>query len=113
MSQALARIVYGIPCTYEMQARAVELGLVPPGRNRKRFDEIGFTSDYSANGDYPVWCGVVLDTIKEGDNGNLSRFKMEPTDEQHLEFTQRFTEIPKELQSMSGDPSVLVMWASS
>ena len=116
MSQAIGNIVYGIPCTYEMREKAKELGLIDesgPYFPRASYEALGFTVGYHPYSDYPIWCGVVLDTVEDGNDTLFSDLRREPNSEERAETAAEIAALPEALRELAGEPNVWFIWSGS
>lgn len=115
MSQAIGNIVYGIRCTREMRAKAQELLLVEEGwrTQRQDYEALGFTVDYHPSGDQPIWCGVRLDDVSDGNDILFSKIRREPTEAERAEAVAKIAALPEALREMAGEPDVWFIWAGS
>lgn len=113
MSMAIGNIVYGIRCTHEMRLKAIDLGMVAPGWNRDGWEALGFTTEYSASGDLPIWCGAKLGEIDESGDVPIKEIPREPTDAQRAEALAAIANLPEDLREMAAEPETWLIWGSS
>jgi len=132
MTYAIANVVYGIDLTYD-ENWLKEL----PKELEQSFDDnpenIGITTDYSGNGERPMWFGIKLCEFDECQTIRLDEIAKynNPTDEIKQKWAKKVENLDPELHKILIDhfgrsnpvpdgsgghslrPEVLIIWSSS
>lgn len=126
MSQAIINVIFGCPVN-EQLLRHVE-------KNKCKAEDIGCHTLYSANGDDTAYCGVLLDTFREGESRMANQFvnNCNPNQDHYSKATKKMnqaldmvgeflSECPYEgedyvklmLEPLKAEPVVHLMWSNS
>lgn len=103
---AIGNIIYGIPYSEEILAFFENNESLDPAEY--------FEFVYSGSGDIPAgWCGVLLDSISEGNNTSLKELELQPSEENVEQVKEKFNKLPHDIKKICLPIDVYLVWSTS
>lgn len=105
MSQAMCRIIYGVPLTDQARRLIKEMDNFP--------EDLGFETLYSDKSSSSGYCGVKLDGLRECNDVCISDLRLTPTEKENKEALDKINALSAELRQACGKIDTYIIWYSS